>query len=61
MEERQNKLEATLSWDDHNVGIIFKEGSKVLDWDDFSREEQMKILNGFASLHNLFSRFIREQ
>lgn len=43
------------------VGLQFKEGKKVLDWDDFTRIMQIKILNAMAEHHNLFFKFLKEE
>lgn len=55
-----NKLKAELTWHDKNVGICFKEGDKIHEWTDFTKEEQMQILGGLAGMHNLFLRFVKE-
>lgn len=55
-----NKVTAEISWSGSNVGCCLKEGDKMHDWADFTKDEQLKILSGLASIHNLFLRFVKE-
>lgn len=55
------KVKATIVWSGDNVGLVIKEGIKVLDWDDLTREEQIKFLNGLASMYELFRRFLKDK
>jgi len=41
------------------AGIHFKKGNKVVNWEDLSRDEQIKILNTFTAYYGLYSKFIK--
>lgn len=53
------KVKATITWSGNNVGLMLKEGNKVLDWNNLTREEQIKFLNGLASMYGLFRRVLK--
>lgn len=55
------KVKATIVWSSDNVGLVLKEGNKILDWNNLTREEQIKFLNGLASMHELLRRFLKEE
>lgn len=55
-----NKVKVEITWSDHNVGCKMTEDGKVIEWHTLTREEQIKILNSLATLHNLFGKFLKE-
>lgn len=51
-----------ISEDSNNAGVKFYgEKGKVVQWSDLSRTEQIKMLNAWAGMHGLFSRFVKEE
>ena len=50
-----------ISEDSNNAGVIFYgEKGKVVQWEDLSRTEQIKMLNAWDGMRSLFSRHIKE-
>ena len=44
------------------VGYQFRDDKEnVVKWEDLSRKEQIKVLNGFANGYELFIRALKEQ
>ena len=43
------------------AGYKFRIDGKKVDWDDMSREQQIKVLNSFSQGYNLFVRFLKEK
>lgn len=44
---------------DNLSGIHFKKGNKVINWEDLSRNEQIKVLNSFSAYYGLYSKFLK--
>jgi len=40
-------------------GLSFEKEGVITDWQDLTREEQIKILNAIGAHYNLFSKFIK--
>ena len=49
----------TISEDDNNAGVQFKVEDKVVEWNDLSKLEQIKMLNAWAGMWELFGRFLK--
>lgn len=48
--------------EDSNIaGVMFECEGKTIQWQDMSRLEQIRMLNAWASHHQLFSRFLKEE
>ena len=59
---RTIKATFDISEDSHNAGVKFYgEKGKVVQWEDLSRTEQIKMLNAWAGMLDLFSRFVKEE
>lgn len=43
------------------AGYEFYIDGKKIDWEDMSREQQIKVLNSFSQGYNLFVRFLKEK
>ena len=41
------------------VGLQFEKQGVITDWQDLTREEQVKIINSFIAYYNLYSKFIK--
>lgn len=52
----------TIEIKDGLAGYSFKDGSdNVVQWEDLSRREQVKILNGFANGYELFIHALKDE
>lgn len=59
---RTIKATFNISEDSNNAGVKFYgEKGKVVQWEDLSRTEQIKMLNAWAGMLDLFSRFVKEE
>lgn len=57
---RTIKATFDISEDSNNAGVKFYgEKGKVVQWEDLSRTEQIKMLNAWAGMLDLFSRFVK--
>lgn len=56
----KTKITITTEKGELNSAAIIKQGTKIINWIDLSRDEQIRLLNAVASFHELFSRFIKE-
>lgn len=56
-------LKITCEESGNNIGFqIQRKGYKEpLDWNDMSREEQLRVLNLLASGYDFFKRFLKEE
>ncbi len=43
------------------AGYKFYIDGKKVDWEDMSREQQIKVLNTFSQGYNLFVRFLKSE
>ena len=43
------------------AGYQFHIDGKKVDWDDMSREQQIKVLNSFSQGYRLFERFLKAE
>ena len=43
------------------AGYQFHIDGKKVDWDDMSREQQIKVLNSFSEGYRLFERFLKSE
>ena len=42
------------------AGVQFKCNGKTIDWENFTRREQVRMLNAWAGHRELFYKFIKE-
>lgn len=47
--------------DSHNAGVSFYVGNKRVEWKDLTYHEQVKMLNAWAGMYELFYRFLKEE
>lgn len=47
--------------DSHNAGVTFYSGNKKVDWKDLTAKEQVKMLNAWAGMYELFYRFLKDE
>ena len=43
------------------IGVRFESEGKTLDWNDLTRLEQIRMLNGWAAQHKLFYNFVKSE
>ena len=43
------------------VGVRFECNGRTLDWDDLTRMEQIRMLNGWAAEHRLFYNSVKQE
>ena len=51
----------TIREDDNNAGLHFLVGNKLTAWEDLTYIEQVKTLNAWAGMYQLFQRHIKEE
>lgn len=47
--------------DSRNAGVSFYVGNKLVEWKDLTRKEQIKMLNAWAGMYELFYRFLKKE
>jgi hypothetical protein len=47
--------------DSHNAGVSFHIGNKLVEWKDLTYKEQVKMLNAWVGMYELFYRFLKEE
>ena len=47
--------------DSNNAGVVFYAGNKKVEWKDLTYKEQVKTLNAWAGMYELFYRFLKEE
>ena len=62
MTNKERKIKATfiISEESHNAGVCFYVGGKRSEWKDLTAKEQIKMLNAWAGMYELFYRFLKE-
>lgn len=43
-----------------NAGVSFHIGGKLVRWEDLTYKEQVKTLNAWAGMYQLFDRFLKK-
>ena len=43
------------------AGYVFHIDGKKVNWEDMTREQQIKVLNSFSQGYRLFERFLKEE
>ena len=59
MKARTVKATFEIREDYANAGVVFKVGNKIIEWKDLTYKEQVKMLNAWAYMHQLFDRFLK--
>lgn len=55
-------MKTIIETDDTDLAAVqFKKSNKVINWEDLSRSEQVKILNAFSAYYGLYSKFIKPE
>lgn len=61
MKARKIRSTFEISEDYDNAGVVFKIGNKTIGWSDLTYKEQVKMLNAWAGMYELFYRFLKEE
>ena len=61
MKARKVKSTFEIREDDNNAGVCYYIGGKKVDWKDLTAKEQVKMLNAWAGMYQLFYRFLKEE
>ena len=54
-------MRISIDIDNGLVGYVFKDGRKIVKFEDLSRQEQIHICNAFANGYNLFVKAIKQE
>ena len=55
-------MKTIIETDDTDLAAVqFKKSNKVINWEDLSRSEQVKILHAFSAYYGLSSTFIKQE
>ena len=55
-------MKTIIETDETNLACLdFKKGKKMINWNELTRTEQVKILNAMSHFHELFSKFIKTE
>lgn len=60
---KSRKIKATFEnkEDSHNAGVCFYIGGKKSEWKELTAKEQVKMLNAWAGMYELFYRFLKDE
>lgn len=58
---KEDKIKIIIYVDPVRVGSQFKIGRETIRWEEFTREEQVVILNNISATHDIFRRFLKEE
>lgn len=47
--------------DSLNAGVSFYVGNKLVEWKDLTRKEQVKMLNAWGGMYELFYHFLKKE
>ena len=61
MKSRTIKATFEIREDSHNAGVCFYIGGKKSEWNALTAREQVKMLNAWTGMYQLFSRFLKEE
>lgn len=54
------KIEVILSWDDGEYRCQFRRGNDQEDWNEMSRDEQVRAVGAMVTMAEMFGKFIKE-
>ena len=61
MKSRKIKATFEIKEDSHNAGVCFYIGGKKVSWKELTRKDQVKMLNAWAGMYELFYHFLKEE
>ena len=63
MSKRARKVNATfeIREDSNNAGVCFYISGRKTEWKELTAREQVKMLNAWAGMYELFYRFLKDE
>ena len=61
MKARKIKATFEIKEDSHNAGVCFYIGGKKSEWKELTAKEQVKMLNAWVGMYELFYRFLKDE
>ena len=61
MKSRTIKATFEIREDSQNAGVCFYIGGKKSEWSAITAKEQVKMLNAWAGMYELFYRFLKDE
>ena len=61
MKARKVKATFEIREDYNNAGVCYYIGGKKVGWAELTAKEQVKMLNAWANMYQLFYRFLKEK
>lgn len=61
MKSRTIKATFEIREDSQNAGVCFYIGGKKSEWSALTAKEQLKMLNAWAGMYELFYRFLKDE
>lgn len=61
MKARKIKATFEIRLDSPNAGVCFYIGGKITEWNALTAKEQVKMLNAWAGMYELFYRFLKDE
>lgn len=61
MKARKIKATFEIREDSHNAGVCFYIGGRKSEWNALSAKEQVKMLNAWSGMYQLFYRFLKDE
>ena len=61
MKARKIKATFEIRLDSPNAGVCFYIGGKESEWNALTAREQVKMLNAWAGMYELFYRFLKDE
>lgn len=61
--KKARRINATfnIAEDDNNAGVCFYIAGRKSRWDELTAKEQVKMLNAWAGMYELFYRFLKNE
>lgn len=61
MKARKIKATFEIREDSHNAGVCFYIAGKKTEWKELTAKEQVKMLNAWVGMYELFYRFLKDE
>lgn len=61
MKSRKIKATFEIKEDSNNAGVCFYIGGKKSEWQELTAKEQVKMLNAWEGMYELFYRFLKDE
>ncbi len=61
MKARKIYSKFVISEGENLAGVEFRTGNKIIMWENLTYKEQVKTLNAWINMYQLFGRFLKEE